>query len=444
LSRTNLKKIITEFGLFKDEVAAGMLLDDQITNLRRRIDIVISNPMRGHKGSATSSFTINFQGPDPSLVARVTNALARYFIDENLRTREAQAIGTSTFLEDELAAMRRRLEDVEQTMKEYRERNMGTLPEQLASNLQIMERLQAQLQDTRQRLGDARARLAGFQYQQNATPALSAAAEQVAVGKTNDPDQLRAELQQLRNRYTSQHPDVIRLEKVIADLEAEAAASPNEKAPGAISAVPNRALSGLQQQAAETQREIALLENEIQRLQSQIEVYEKRVEDTPKREQELLSLRRDYDNTQATYNSLLERKLEADLAVNMERKQKGEQFQVVDPAVTPERPSHPDMRNLFLMVVAAGLGVGLGIIFLLEYFDQSFRLPDEAEGFLGLSVLGTIPVIYSRADKTWQMVNNIFSGAFALFAGSLFLVFGFLTIKGVEPTLNFVKSIIPL
>ncbi|MFO7642917.1 MAG: GNVR domain-containing protein [Desulfosarcina sp.] len=353
-------------------------------------------------------------------------------------------MGTSTFLEDELTTMRLRLEQVEQKMKEYRERTMGELPEQLTSNLQILERLQTQLQDTRQRLGDARARLAGFQYQQNATPALSAAAEQAAVGKTNDPDQLRAELQQLRNRYTSQHPDVIRLGKVIADLEAEAAASPNEKEPGAISAVPNRALSGLQQQAAETQREIALLEDEIPRLQSQIAVYEKRVEGTPKREQELLSLRRDYENTQATYNSLLGRRLEAELAVNLERKQKGEQFQVVDPAVAPERPSHPDMLKLFLMVVAAGLGIGGGIIFLLEYFDQSFRLPDEVEGFLGLSVLGTIPAINLRADKTRQMVNNIFSGAFALFAGGLFLVFGVLVIRGVEPTLNFVKRIIPL
>ena len=164
----------------------------------------------------------------------------------------------------------------------------------------------------------------------------------------------------------------------------------------------------------------------------------------PKREQELLSLRRDYDNTQATYNSLLERKLEADLAVNLERKQKGEQFHVVDPAVAPERPSHPDMRKLFLMVVAAGLGIGGGIIYLLEFFDKSFRLPDEVEGFLGLSVLGTIPAIYSRADKTRQMVNNIFSGAFVLFAGGLFLVFGVLTVKGVEPTLNFVKRFIPL
>jgi polysaccharide chain length determinant protein (PEP-CTERM system associated) len=431
LSRTNLQKIITDFNLFKEEAAEGMLLDDQIVNLRKRIGIDVSSTSR----SGAASFTITFRGPEPDLVARVTNALARHFIDENLKVREAQAIGTSNFLEDELAAMRQRLEQVEKNMKEYRERNMGTLPEQLTSNLQILERLQAQLQDTRQRLGDARARLAGFQYQQNEAQVLPATPETEAVGNSNDPHQLRAELERLRNRYTGRHPDVIRLEKIIADLEAEADAFPRTQ---------RRAPTVNRPQATETWREITLLENEIQRLQSQIEVYEKRVEETPKREQELLSLRRDYDNTQATYNSLLERKLEADLAVNLERKQKGEQFRVVDPAVAPERPSHPDMRKLFLMVVAAGLGIGGGIIYLLEFFDHSFRLPEEAEGFLGLSVLGTIPAIYSRADKTRQMVNNIFSGAFVMFAGGLFFVFGVLSVKGVERTLTFVKKVIPL
>jgi uncharacterized protein involved in exopolysaccharide biosynthesis len=237
----------------------------------------------------------------------------------------------------------------------------------------------------------------------------------------------------------------MRLEKIIADLEAEAAAAPSAQEQAPAAAVANREPVANRPQIAETRQEISLLENEILRSQSQIDVYEKRIEDTPKREQELLSLRRDYDNTQATYNSLLERRLEADLAVNMERKQKGEQFQVVDPAVAPERPSHPDMRKLFLMVVAAGLGIGGGIVYLLEHFDHSFRLPDEAEGFLGLSVLGTIPAIYSRADRTRQMVNNIFSGAFVLFAGGLFLVFGVLSVfEGVERTLSFIKKVIPL
>jgi polysaccharide chain length determinant protein (PEP-CTERM system associated) len=441
LSRTNLQKVITDFGLFKDEASASMLLDDQIDSLRKRIGINLSNTGR----SGTASFTISFRGSDPSLVARITNALARYFIDENLKVREAQAMGTSSFLQDELVAIRQRLEQAESKMKEYRESNMGALPEQLDSNLRILERLQAQLESARLRLNDSRVRLAGFQKQRESTPALPVATEGATVGNSMDPNQLRAELQQLLNRYTRQHPDVIRLEKIIADLEAEAsAASPAAQGPMAGSGAPIGGLSGHQQQVAETRREISLLENEILKLQSQIEVYEKRVEDTPKREQELLSLRRDYQNTQAIYNSLLARKLEAELSVNLERKQKGEQFNVVDPAAVPERPSDPDMAKLFLMVVVGGLGIGCGLIFLLEYFDHSFRLPEEAEGFLGLSVLGTIPAIYSRADKTRQMVNNISSGAFVFMAGGLFLVFGVLTVKGVDSTLNFVKKFIPL
>ena len=75
----------------------------------------------------------------------------------------------------------------------------------------------------------------------------------------------------------------------------------------------------LRAQIAEQQREQKIAENDIVNLEAQIAVYEKRIENTPKKEQELLGLRRDYQNIQASYESLLNRKLEAEIAVNMER-----------------------------------------------------------------------------------------------------------------------------
>ena len=97
---------------------------------------------------------------------------------------------------------------------------------------------------------------------------------------------------------------------------------------------------------------------------------------TPKREQELISLTRDYDNIKATYKSLLDRKLKADISVNMERKQRGEQFQVIIPLVS-EKPVLPDMKRLFMITAAVGLGAGLGLAFLHDHMGRSNQRDKE-------------------------------------------------------------------
>ena len=96
-----------------------------------------------------------------------------------------------------------------------------------------------------------------------------------------------------------------------------------------------------------------------------------------------MTFQRDYENTQESYNSLLNRKLEAEIAVNMEKKQKGEQFRILDRAVLPQKPISPDMRKLFLFSVAAGLGLGGGLIFLLDFMNTSLKQPKDYETELG-------------------------------------------------------------
>ena len=78
---------------------------------------------------------------------KIANSLSTYVINENLKVREAQAVGTSNFLDSELSTMRKRLEAVEETLKEYRKQYMGELPEQLETNLNILDRLQVQIGD---------------------------------------------------------------------------------------------------------------------------------------------------------------------------------------------------------------------------------------------------------------------------------------------------------
>ncbi|MEJ2452710.1 MAG: GNVR domain-containing protein [Candidatus Thiodiazotropha sp.] len=303
------------------------------------------------------------------------------------------------------------------------------MPEQLSTNLRILDRLQEDLNQRQQSIRQARVRLAEL------NSATTRPQQVVVIGneqqRTEDGasvEELRSQLETLQSRYTEKHPDILRLKKLIAEMEAkqQAEAANNNKGQPSVSVnLPPE----LRRQIFEARREIQVAEGEIVSLKKQITAYQKRVEDTPKREQELLGLRRDYQNIQASYDSLLSRKLEADIAVNMERKQKGEQFRVVDPARLPEKPVEPDMKKLFVLVVGGGLALGGGIAFLLEYVDTSFRKPDEIESLFDLPVLTSIPTIYQPRQLLLHKVNAVGSIAFAAFTAVCLAVFMFVCIR---------------
>jgi uncharacterized protein involved in exopolysaccharide biosynthesis len=144
---------------------------------------------------------------------------------------------------------------------------------------------------------------------------------------------------------------------------------------------------------AAVESEIARLETEQRTVESRIRDYENRIEVTPKREQEVLSVSRDYENTKALYMDLLKKKLEAEQAQTMEERQKGEQFLVIDPAQLPTAPWKPDVPKLMLLSIALGLGAGCGLALVLEYRDRSFRDAEDLQAFAEIPVLAVVPKI---------------------------------------------------
>ncbi len=455
MSRTNLEKIIDLFKLYSEPKHIKMFMEDKVENIRRRIAINVTRVRRG-----AEAFSINFKGQNREKVVQVANALATYFIDENLKAREAHAIGTSDFLEDELDAMRNRLEGLETRLKNYRGKHMGALPEQLETNLRILDRLQIQLSERQQSLKEAKNALATMETQMSQAPLIytDPALVDLSGPETFESEasqqlvKMKTDLEVLRTKYTDRHPDVVRLKKMIdrweekieqeEDTLSEAPVSDAEADEATLPAFNYLALQ--ESQLLVSKREIGILEEKMAKLNRTIQIYEKRVEETPKREQELMSLKRDYDNINNTYNSLLNRKLEAEIAVNMEKKQKGEQFRILDPAKLPEKPISPNMNRLFLLTLAAGLAVGGGLIFLLEYFDTSFRMPKEIESILGLSVIATFPIVCQPRDIWTNRFKQALSLTGVATCAGLLAIFYVLTQKGVEETLAFVRRVIAI
>jgi len=445
LSRSNLEKIIKDFNLFPAPKYRTMFMEDKIKNKKKRISINLIRQQESKNISSAYAFTISFEGKDPEKVMKITNNLASYFIDQNMRFREAEAIGTSNFLEGELDSIRKDLVANEKKQKEYREKYMGELPEQLHSSLGMLIRLQEQLKAKQTSLLNEKNKLAMFMNQ------ISEGAFLFGQGVTVTSDgriisdneqsisleQAKEMLSYLETRYTQKHPDIRRMKKIISDLEQN-----NKKYDKDTSGKSQYIPPNVKMEVERIKVNINTLTVGISELKSQIRGYEKQINNTPAREQELSSLKRDYDNIKASYKFLLNRKLESEVSVNMEKVQKGEKFRVLDFAMLPQKPSFPNMKILFLLCLVAGPNIGLGLVFLLEYLNTSFRNPKDIESYLEIPILATVPVIYDRKDKIRQKRNQVFCIFSIMFSCVLLSAFAVLSFVGVEQTMDLLNRFI--
>lgn len=402
-NRDNLARIIREMDLYPELTQRGFL-EGAIARARRDLTIQLQG----------NTFRIYFEERDPVKAARTANRVAESFIESNLKLRENQAQGTSSFLETELEKTKSRLEVQEARIAEFKRQNLGDLPEQRDTNLRSVEQLQTKLEINMDALDKAETRrlllqsqMAELRNQQSGSRRSTLTALGVAPAGPDQPsrlDQLRAQLAELRARYTDRHPDVIRTRAEIAQLEAlekVRKAPPStvaSAAPGTPAATNDdddapKADPMLKAEVASVDLEIRSLKTERERILGDIARVQGRLENVPRVEQELLSLTRDYDNIKSSYESLLDKRLNARLYENLEKSQQGESFTIIERALPPTSPYSPNpLLVLGLGLIAGGL-LGLLSALLRERSDHTY--PDvEAlqQAFPGLPVLATIPV----------------------------------------------------
>lgn len=469
MSYSNLEKIIDQFGLYEDKESQNMYLEDKIKSMRQRVNVKLTRSRTG-----TDAFSISFTGKDPNKVMRIVNTLASFFMDENLKVREAQAIGTSEFLDSELEKTRKRLEQLEQELSDYRKKYLGGLPDELESNLRTLDRLQQQLTDKQSALREAKNDINTTENEILKLKRISFKSDQDVEFFSGGPDGTafasdnRVKLEKAEKireflllKYTDMHPDVIKINKTIAKLkeliDAEASAPvPVDEGPSQPKAVSpetmkrrlaagdekQNTLSQLDLQLQNLRSEVDIIEYDIEEINKKMKIYQQRVEETPSREQDLLSLQRDYGNLKEIYNSLLDRKLEAELAVNMEKKQKGEQFRILDHARMPEKPITPNVQKLLVFSLAAALGIAGGFIFLLEVFDTSIRRDEDIEKKLGLPILASIPPLKKKGSVWKKRVEFLAFSMMAAYVMALLALFIFLNAKGIGKVIALIKHYI--
>jgi uncharacterized protein involved in exopolysaccharide biosynthesis len=191
--------------------------------MRRDIGLELRSA-EARERKSTIAFTISYRGSDPQKVALVTNTLASFYIEENLKVREKESTGTADFLKVQLAEVQGRLDDQERKVSEFKKLHTGELPQELEVNLATLERLNAQLRLNNDNLSRAMAqREAVARQMDEAVPGSVPGAPGAPEPAEQRLARLRLELAELSARFSEKYPDVIRAKAEIADLERQLA-----------------------------------------------------------------------------------------------------------------------------------------------------------------------------------------------------------------------------
>jgi polysaccharide chain length determinant protein (PEP-CTERM system associated) len=405
LSRSRLEQLLNRYDLYGPHTKDDM--EQSVTRFRRdvRVDMKGIDPVQGR--GTTIAFAITVRGRDPKMVADVANELAAFYVAENSTIRERRANESLQDVKREVDDAQARLDEQDRRTNEFKRKNMGQLPEQVAANLSMLERLNAQLALNNHNQVVAMERRTAMRRPGDSEMQVAASPEEALQMRLN---QLNFDLAKLQRTYSDKYPDVILTKQAIEDTKKQLAelgpSAGKSSAPKA--AAPPRAMDS----------ELAGLKAEDQRLRQMIAAYQSRVEIAPERDQELQQLSRDYRASREIYDAALKRYHDAQAAVDVERRRAREEFQVLESAVAPREPAAPNRPKLVLLGVMLACAATGAIVMLAEQLDTSFHGVDDLRSFSKLPVLVTIPEITTRADRTrrrWRWRLAAGAGVVGLF-----------------------------
>jgi polysaccharide chain length determinant protein (PEP-CTERM system associated) len=402
---TRLRPMIEQLGLAK-----GKNLDDVAEEIQQNFvvkeavsDITAQKRKMG-KGSDFTAFSVSFTADNPHDAQTVCNALTSMMIAENLKSRAQTAASTTDFLSRQVDESKKNLEELDNKLATFKKQYMGQLPGDEENNMRILMGLNSQLDANTQTLNRA---------QQDKSYTESILAQQLAAWKSSQTStnpttleqQLAAkqtELITLQARYTDDYPDVAKAKNDVAELKRRLAAM-NSAAAQPTDTVEKSALGEppeirqLRLQIHQYDEAISQATRDQKRLQAQIGTYQGRVSLSPAVEEQYKGLTRDYETAQKTYNELLLKRSQSQMATEMERAQQGEQMQLTNPAGLPDKPSFPNRLLFAGGGLGAGLGIGLGLALWLEMRDKSIRTEEDVLAVLGLPLLVSVPWIGADA-----------------------------------------------
>jgi polysaccharide chain length determinant protein (PEP-CTERM system associated) len=399
LSRSRLQPLIEQFGLYRGDLGRASM-DELVARLRKAIKVT---PIRPDSSNALRGFYVAVDADNPATAEQVCSRVLSMFMDENLNARSKRAEDTTEFLTGQLNDAKRRLDENDSRLADFKTRYLGRLPTDEQTNLQMLSTLSSRLDAVNEAIAQAqqqRVMQSSLLAQQNA----SAPAAHATTAKPSDLEKqitdLRAQLATLETRYTPEHPEVVKTEGQIEALQRQLdlarSATPEPESPAIVAVPENPGSAQLRASVAAIDDSIKSKRAEQTRLEEQISAFQARIQLSPVVEEQFKGLTRDYESALQFYNELLTKKTQSEMVRDLEQRREGEQFRVMDAPALPSKPSSPDEQKFTLGGLISGLALGALLAAILEMKERFIRTEKDIETHVGIPILGVIQNLEPR------------------------------------------------
>jgi polysaccharide chain length determinant protein (PEP-CTERM system associated) len=349
-------------------------------------------------------YTLTYTSDNPKLAKAVVQALLTIFVEGGSSGKKQDSEKAVRFIDDQIKTYEEKLAAAENSLKEFKIKNMGLLPRDGGGDFG------SQLAQATEQLSQARLELAEAEQARNAIRR-QIAGEPAKPGERVDPAMIDPDLEarivtvqknldNLRTQYTEQHPDIVGNRRLLEQLLAQRADLAKHKKrsidPGASYSPMlqqlNVALSQAEARAASMRIRVEEYAARVARLRAQSA-------SAPEVEAQLAQLNRDYQVNKENYQKLVERRESARLSGDLSSATDMLAFRIIDPPTVPAQPSGPNRLRLFSLVFVAALAAGMAVAFLMSQVRPTFLSQSALREVTGLPVLGTIGMNWT-AEQT--------------------------------------------
>jgi len=392
LSYPHLLVLVKTLGLDKgvaDQVAYERLL----LGIRKRAEVKMRSP---------DVFQISYEDKDPVTSRDAARTLVQIFIDENKSKKTQQAETAIKFAEEQAQIYKKKLEDSEKALYEFRARYPMQLPgKELDYNVSMLTNYQTSLTSIEMNLKEAQNKIDLTKRQLAGREPVIITSETIDLNPAVN--RLNSELQQSQAKLDDlmvnnpDSPDITSLQLGIEDTR-EKLRLETEKLVGSETAQTAPLFyKRLEQKLKDAQKEADELKARKKNLEGLVKEYEQRIETLPEQERKLALLTRDTEVNDNIYKMLL-LKVEENKLATAEVEEKGTKYTILDEARLPLKPSKPEILLIGIVAFILGVISGFGCVFLAEFADHSFRGVEDAKPFLKFEILGGVAAIVDRSE----------------------------------------------
>ncbi|PWK76864.1 Wzz/FepE/Etk N-terminal domain-containing protein [Aminobacter sp. AP02] len=381
-----LAEQLNVYGAKKSELSSSDIVD----NMRSRTLFNEAEASRDGKGAML--FDVSFDAREPALAAKVVNELVSFILSKNQRLRTDSAGETMQFFDQEVARLGAELTGLESKILKFKNENKNALPDGLdfrrsqqssqQERLLLLEREESGLRNRRNNLVQM--------YESNG--------QMITTGPVTIEQQMLQDLNRSLSEqlaiFSESSPNIVTLRSRIAALQGK-----SKQAEAGAVGIKKTGPTELDLQLSDIDERLRFIAQEKTYIKKNLVDLNQSISATPGNETQLNALERTRANIQGQYNNAIARQAEASTGEQIEIRSKGGRFTVVEPAIAPQKPVSPNRRRIVGASLAAGIGLGMGLIVLLELLNKSIRRPVELAQLLQVQPLATVPYIWVDGEK---------------------------------------------